>query len=193
MCGLTGFARHPEGAKLEKVRDAFEQLLVRIGTRGRHATGVATIGVTHGRRVLKKAVDVGMFIRSQPWRDELNTIVADTRIGTYQNVLHQHNLYTHFTHFAISDELGIEKPHPEMFLSVVQRAGSIPAATLMVGNNYRADIEGAHACGLTTVWGCWNERYPAPHVPVAANDVATTVDELRTAIADWQGSPLFRR
>ncbi|MCA1599696.1 MAG: HAD family hydrolase, partial [Chloroflexi bacterium] len=108
------------------------------------------------------------------------------------HVLRQHALDDLFAHVAISEELGITKPHPEMFLSVVRQAGSTPSGTLMVGNNYMRDIDGAHACGLATVWFRWNERYPAPRFPRAAAYVATTSDEVNAAIALWLRSHAFR-
>jgi len=112
-------------------------------------------------------------------------LVADTRIGTYQHVLRQHDLDDLFAHVAISEELGITKPHPEMFLSVVRQAGSAPSDALMVGNNYACDIEGAYACGLATLWFRWNDRYPTPRLPRAATYVATTSDEVKAAIDLW--------
>ena len=42
-------------------------------------------------------------------------LVADTREGTYLNVLRQHALYDLFDAFAISDLLGAEKPDRRMF------------------------------------------------------------------------------
>jgi HAD superfamily hydrolase (TIGR01509 family) len=119
-------------------------------------------------------------------------LVADTRSGTYRHVLRQHDLDDLFVYVAISEELGIAKPHPEMFLSVVRMAGGTPADTLMVGNNYARDIDGAHACGLATVWFRWNDRYPAPRLPRAATYVATAIDEVNTAIDLWLRSHAFR-
>ncbi len=119
-------------------------------------------------------------------------LVADTRSGTYQHVLRRHDLDALFAHVAISEELGIAKPHPEMFLSVVRQAGSAPADALMVGNNYACDIEGAHACGLATLWFRWNDRYPTPRLPRAATYVATTIDEVKAAIDLWLRSHSFR-
>jgi len=119
-------------------------------------------------------------------------LVADTRSGTYQHVLRQHDLDALFVYVAISEDLGIAKPHPEMFLSVVRMAGSAPSDALMVGNNYARDIDGAHACGLATLWFRWNDRYPTPQLPRAATCVATTSDEVNVAIDLWLGSHAFR-
>src|SRR5207253_9379155 len=53
-------------------------------------------------------------------------LVADTREGTYLNVLRQHALYDLFDAFAISDLLGAEKPDRRMFAHALAGLG-IPA------------------------------------------------------------------
>ena len=90
-------------------------------------------------------------------------LVADTRRGTYQNVLRQHGLYDLFDVFAISDELGVEKPDPRIFSAALDALGIRPGdygKVLMVGNNLRRDVRGANALGLVSIWFHWNDRYP---------------------------------
>lgn len=89
-------------------------------------------------------------------------LVADTRDGTYRNVLGMHGLMDAFDAFAISDHLGVEKPHRRMFQHALDglavprdRYGDV----VMVGNNLARDIPGAKSLGLTTVWLVWNQRY----------------------------------
>ncbi|HEX6972621.1 MAG TPA: HAD family hydrolase, partial [Limnochordia bacterium] len=101
-------------------------------------------------------------------------LVADTRIGTYQNVLRQHGLYELFDAFAISEALGCEKPDPMIFDHALTELG-IEAAdrhrVLMVGNNLARDIAGARRAGLFSVWCHWNDRYPVtPAGPDEAPD-----------------------
>ncbi|MGH2601809.1 MAG: HAD family hydrolase, partial [Dehalococcoidia bacterium] len=90
-------------------------------------------------------------------------LVADTRSGTYQNVLRQHDLYDLFDAFAISDELGAEKPDRRMFRHALN-ALAIPEAdwgrVAMVGNNLARDVRGANALGLISIWMVWNPDYP---------------------------------
>lgn len=90
-------------------------------------------------------------------------LVADTRDGTYRNVLGMHGLMDAFDVFAISDHLGVEKPDRKMFQHALDGLG-IPADrygdVVMVGNNLARDIRGAKALGLVTVWLVWNQRYP---------------------------------
>lgn len=96
-------------------------------------------------------------------------LVADTREGTYLNVLRQHGLFDLFAIFAISDLLDCEKPDPRMFAHALDGLGIGPgdrSRVAMVGNNLARDIRGAKALGLITIWLAWNERYPlAPAGP----------------------------
>ena len=91
-------------------------------------------------------------------------LVADTRPKTAWNVLHQHNLYDLFDAFAISEEVGCEKPAPRMFRAALDALNIAPsdyARVLMVGNRLYRDVRGAHNLGLLSVWFHWNERYSA--------------------------------
>jgi putative hydrolase of the HAD superfamily len=46
---------------------------------------------------------------------------------------------------------GISKPDPAFFRLAAARAGVPPGAALMVGDSYRADVEGARASGMQAV------------------------------------------
>jgi putative hydrolase of the HAD superfamily len=90
-------------------------------------------------------------------------LVADTRDGTYRNVLGMYGLFELFDVFAISDHLGVEKPDRAMFVHALEGLG-IPEsewqAVAMVGNNLARDVRGANALGLLSIWLVWNQRYP---------------------------------
>ena len=90
-------------------------------------------------------------------------LVADTRVGTYRNVLRQHDLYDLFDAFAISDLLGCVKPDRRLFIHALDALG-VPAAdwprVVMVGNNLARDVRGANALGLISIWLAWNDRHP---------------------------------
>jgi HAD superfamily hydrolase (TIGR01549 family) len=89
-------------------------------------------------------------------------LVADTRPGTYQNVLRQHDIYDAFDVFAISEELGCEKPDPRMFQHALDGLGLFAAEAgrvAMVGNNLARDVHGANAVGMVSIWLRHNDRY----------------------------------
>lgn len=99
-------------------------------------------------------------------------LVADTRIGTYKNVLGKFDLLRYFDCFAISEELGISKPNPEIFLFALDSLGierEHYKDVVMVGNNLKRDIAGANRLGLISVWIHRNDRYPS--IPENAEEV----------------------
>ena len=90
-------------------------------------------------------------------------LVADGQPGTYHNVLTQHDLYDLFDAFAISEELGVQKPHPRMFTYALDQLGIARedyGQTVMVGNFLERDIKGANQVGMISVWLDWAPRRP---------------------------------
>lgn len=51
-----------------------------------------------------------------------------------------------------SGEVGVTKPHPEMFRRALHGLQLPPAACLHVGDLQRTDVAGAHAAGMFTAW-----------------------------------------
>lgn len=88
-------------------------------------------------------------------------LVADGPQATFVNNLEQHGLYSLFDGYAISGELGVEKPHPQIFQSALQQLG-IPShqyhKVIMLGNNLSRDIKGANELGIISVWLDWSPR-----------------------------------
>src|SRR5690606_7095372 len=92
-------------------------------------------------------------------------------VGTFRNVLPAHGLWEAFDAFAISGEVGVEKPAARMFRAALQQLGIAPAdygRTLMVGNYLARDIKGANALGMISVWLDWAPR--RPKVPAEARE-----------------------
>lgn len=126
-------------------------------------------GVTLQADLIPGAAEVLRELRRRGYRLAL---VADGRPGTYVNVLQQHGLYGYFDAFAISDYVGVEKPHRRMFDDALARLGIAPAdygRTIMVGNYLARDIKGANAVGMVSVWLDWAPR--RPKIPTDASEV----------------------
>ena len=67
-----------------------------------------------------------------------------------------------FTATVSSSEHGLMKPHPSIFTAALARAGVDAGDALMVGDSYRADIEGALGAGLRAVL-LHRSIDPSPH------------------------------
>lgn len=51
-----------------------------------------------------------------------------------------------------SEDVGVPKPNPRIFEAALQRLGARPEETVLVGDNWQADVLGALAVGIRPVW-----------------------------------------
>lgn len=60
--------------------------------------------------------------------------------------------YFEYRHMAISADLGIRKPHPDIFWHALNGLHSSPEETAMVGDSLEADIVGAQRLDMLSIW-----------------------------------------
>jgi len=88
----------------------------------------------------------------------------------------------------ISDEIGISKPNPKLYSTVLERLGLDPASVMYVGDNPANDIAPPHALGMITVWA---RRFARPaDGPVPADHTIESFDELRRILREHYGIAL---
>jgi len=134
--------------------DRFTALGTRLGQSDVLAFGKALTTIHMG--VLREAVTV-------PRHHEaiLTSLAVDYRIGICSNfshaetaraILREADFEPHLSAVVISEEIGIRKPRSEIFEAVAESLGMAPSEILHVGDNLTADVEGAAAVGMRTVW-----------------------------------------
>ena len=57
-----------------------------------------------------------------------------------------------FDAVVVSGQLGYRKPHPKVFLALLDQLGTSKEQTVFVGDNLEADIQGAQHMGMQPVW-----------------------------------------
>jgi FMN phosphatase YigB (HAD superfamily) len=67
-------------------------------------------------------------------------------------VLSEHRLRNALDVLVISDAVGVRKPRPEIFRSVLAALDAAPEETLHVGDSLSADVGGAASLGIRTAW-----------------------------------------
>jgi FMN phosphatase YigB (HAD superfamily) len=60
--------------------------------------------------------------------------------------------YFEYHHMAISADLGIRKPHPDIFMYALSRLNVLPEEAAMVGDSLKADIAGAKMLNMLAIW-----------------------------------------
>src|SRR5437762_11274679 len=71
--------------------------------------------------------------------------------ATLRRLLEQYGLLACFTHTVFSDETGVRKPDPAIFLGALRALGADPARAIHVGDDAILDVEGARAAGMRVV------------------------------------------
>ncbi|MBP2830962.1 YjjG family noncanonical pyrimidine nucleotidase [Aquimarina sp. U1-2] len=70
------------------------------------------------------------------------------------NKLERSGIKEFFTTVTNSEETGVKKPNPIIFEHAIKISGAAVENSVMIGDNYEADILGAQAVGLQTI--CFN-------------------------------------
>ena len=93
-------------------------------------------------------------------RGHVPIAVLSNADGTFlYGVLHYHGLGDAFNVILSSEEARSYKPHSDIYLRLLERVGTPPEATVMVGDNLIDDIYGSHLVGMPAAW---INRYGAP-------------------------------
>lgn len=61
-------------------------------------------------------------------------------------------LADYFSHTILSEDAGVNKPHPDIFHYALLETSFQKEETLMIGDSWEADIIGAHNAGMHQLW-----------------------------------------
>ena len=61
-------------------------------------------------------------------------------------------LEPYFETLTVSEEVGVKKPNPEIFLYALRKANASPAESLMIGDEMAVDIDGARDAGIDQIF-----------------------------------------
>jgi len=74
-------------------------------------------------------------------------------------------LEDHFSFIILAQEVGIEKPEPEIFHLAAEKAGCLPEELLYVGDSQESDIVGAKKAGVRVAWYNRTDARLLPEIP----------------------------
>ncbi len=90
-------------------------------------------------------------------------LVADGLVQSFRNTMEGNGLAHVFSAWVVSEQLGVEKPHPLMFETAFRQLGLTEKdkpRVIMVGNNLKRDVAGANRFGIKSVHMSWSKHYP---------------------------------
>jgi putative hydrolase of the HAD superfamily len=160
------------------------------------------------RRFLGEGADMRALVAaaSQRWqyrpdslyddvRPALEELSADYRLGVIANqqstvraALERDGLAGFIEAWAVSDDLGIDKPDPRIFQHALETSGARPSRSAMAGDRLDYDIEPAARVGMRTVWVLRGEApaEPSPEQLAVPDASVRTLGELPAALASLE-------
>ncbi len=70
-----------------------------------------------------------------------------------------------FETITTSEEAGVKKPHFDIFEKALQKSNALAENSIMIGDSYEADIEGAQNAGLHAVYFDYYGKFETVQVP----------------------------
>jgi 5'-nucleotidase len=158
-----------EDARIERFRRLLES--AGVDDRGEVAGEVATLyreTYRNGRRAVAGAATLMAAVK----RHARVGIVSNNVLDEQQEKLRICSLDQFVDELVVSGEVGVSKPDPLIFRVAMDRLGVTAEETVMVGDSWSADVEGARALGIRAIW--FNPTGSAPP------DAGGSVEELKS-------------
>ena len=169
--------------KIEKtflVEERFRFPLLKIGYDGsdidRFAADINTEYLRYlalQPNIVDGAIELLEFIRSRYGRVG---VLSNGFKGTQQQKLISGGLDKYVDLLVLSDEVGVTKPLPGIFEYATNTWNVEPGKTLMIGDNYDADVCGAHNAGWRTIY--FNRKSTDFATPAADATVDRLIDSV---------------
>jgi putative hydrolase of the HAD superfamily len=138
-----------EAARIER----FRRLLQAAGVSADHeAAGQLASLYRDTYKGRRRAVAGARELMSAIKRRARIGIVSNNLLDEQQEKLRICELDPFVDALVVSEEAGISKPDPAIFHLALERLAARPEESVMVGDSWAADIEGAHAAGIRAIW-----------------------------------------
>jgi putative hydrolase of the HAD superfamily len=126
--------------------------------------------------------------------DMLAALKARYRLGLLSNLTHapaalriidKLGMAPFFDAVLVSGQLGYRKPHPRVFLALLEQLGTPKEQTAFVGDNLDADVRGAQQVGIQPIWMNYMQAQKALEAQGLADPLPPATPSVPT-IAHWQ-------
>jgi len=124
----------------------------------------------------------------------LTTLKGKYRLGLLSNLTHapaalriidKLGMTSFFDAVVVSGQFGYRKPHPKVFLALLDQLGTPKEQTAFVGDNLEADIHGARQMGLQPIWMTYVQSQKAVEALGPADPQSPAALSVPT-ITNWQ-------
>lgn len=105
-------------------------------------------------------------------------IISNGNTDQQKLKLHRLEIESRFEVVVISEEVGVWKPQPQIFLEACRRASLRPQDCVYVGDNLKVDALGSHSAGMKAIW---LNRAGTPNTQLSVTKICS-LSELSTVL-----------
>ena len=147
--------------RYSRLREAFDALEFEVGDDLIHTLSEEYIAfLSLNNNLFAHALDVLEYLRQ---KYSLHIIT-----NGFEEVQHRKlassSLKPYFEHVVTSENVGVKKPDPRIFHYALEKAEALPEESIMIGDNYEADIQGALNVGMRAIMCEFNGEIPRKDV-----------------------------
>jgi putative hydrolase of the HAD superfamily len=108
-------------------------------------------------------------------------VVSNNLLDEQREKLRECGLERYVDALVVSEEVGVSKPDPAIFLFALERLDARADETVMIGDSWAADVAGALASGIRPIWLNLS-RAPAPDPGVRQLAALLPIEEALAAV-----------
>ena len=99
-------------------------------------------------------------------RRKVQSLIVSNHVWRLPEIVEGLGVSSHFRGVITSARIGVRKPHPAIFEAALELAGSRLDETIVVGDSYMHDIEGARSIMLDSILIDRTNRYQESEIDV---------------------------
>lgn len=154
-----------------RLRDSFEALKIQVSDEIINVLSDKYIKVLPGfNHLLQDTIEILTYLKP---KYKLH-IITNGFEEIQHNKMQNSQIADFFDTITTSEEVGVKKPHLEIFEIALQKSNAHPQNSIMIGDSYEADIEGAINAGLHSIYFDYYGKAETVQVPQIQ-----TLNELR--------------
>lgn len=151
-----------EDLRIGRLRDSFDVLKVQVSDKVLNSLSNKYIDVLPGfNHLLQDTKEILSYLKP---KYKLH-IITNGFEEIQHNKMHNSQIAEYFDTITTSEEAGVKKPHLAIFEKALRKSNAEPENSIMIGDSYEADIEGAQNAGLHVVYFDYYKKFLSVEVP----------------------------
>lgn len=151
-----------EDLRIGRLRDSFDVLKVQVSDNVINTLSNKYIDVLPGfNHLLQDTKEILSYLKP---KYKLH-IITNGFEEIQHNKMQNSQIAEYFDTITTSEEAGVKKPHLAIFEKALKKSNAEPENSIMIGDSYEADIEGAQNAGLHVVYFDYYKKFLNVEVP----------------------------